>query len=68
MHQRQRDTRLRTATTRLLIGSVTALFLTAAIAVAWDPTEALCATLTSSDPLWHLLACWRFSNPGSPQG
>lgn len=58
-----------TRTKRLGAGMALAVMLTAGIAVAtWDPTESLCAIYTSDDPMWHLLACWRFPSGGSPQG
>lgn len=60
----------KTARTRLSVGLALALTLSTAIVMSsWDPTEALCAIYTSEDPMWHLLACWRFpSGGGSPQG
>lgn len=68
MH-RKRETRTQPAK-QLIVGLATALTLTFGVAVAtWDPTEALCAIYTPDDPMWHLLACWRFPAPGgAPQG
>jgi len=60
MHQRRRETRTARAK-RVVIGSALAAMVATGVAVvSWDPTEALCAAYTESDPMWYLLGCWRF--------
>ena len=61
MHQRRREA-WTVQRTRLVVGSATACVLALGMAVtaAVDLTEILCSIYTDSDPMWHLLACWRF--------
>lgn len=62
MHQQQRRTTRFGSPKRILAGAALAMTLstTAVLVAVWDPTEALCSIYTDSDPMWHLLACWRF--------
>lgn len=61
-HLRRR--RLRAAVAAVLMAGA----LVTATRLSSDPTELLCHLYTQEDPMWWMLACWRFPPSGSPNG